>query len=75
MKELEDLRPGIEYALLSQKQDGTIFPLFAGVAGYVTDDFMAAGIVTSLMNKGVVLGIRVNDEDDPQFLKKVRALR
>ena len=57
MFNLENMRPGMDYALIGGDPDTECYPLFTGVAGYIVDDFIAAGVILSRLQKDEFLAI------------------
>lgn len=75
MKQLKEIPAGQHYALVSQKPTGESFPLFAGEAGNIADDFILAGVLIVSLQRGVPLGVHLNKTQDPNFLTKVKSMK
>lgn len=75
MKQLKEIPAGQHYALVSQKITGELYPLFAGEAGDIADDFILAGVLIASFQRGVPLGLHLNTTQDPNFLRKVKSIK
>ena len=71
---LAELRDRQQYALLAPNSENTLDLLFVGRAGEIIDDFMAVGIILSLLNSDVELAIAVNEDDDTGFIEDMQSL-
>lgn len=63
MLRVDKLRPYIEYTLV-RVNDGALCPLFTGLAGLPTDDFIVAGILKKCLEEGRQIGIQVTHDDE-----------
>lgn len=75
MKQIKEIPNGQHYALVSQKITGELYPLFAGEAGDIADDFIFAGVLIASLQRGLPLGLHLNETQDPNFLTKVRSMK
>ena len=68
------LVPGKEYSIVTELEPGQSTVLFSGVAGYLPDDFIAAGIMKRYLDEDTFVGYICNEHDEPGWLDAMKAL-